>query len=321
VTFLRRCLRQPRTVLIRKIAFQIHLWIGLGIGLYVVLLSLTGSAVVFRREMDRAFAPDRPVRDPARQVLTVEELTAHARRQYPDHEIANVGIIQRRNPVIQIDFKRDGEIIEREFSAYTGEDLGDPFPASAEWLLWLVTLHDDLLLPEDQRGRWWNGVGSVLATLLCITGAIVWWPGIKSWRRGMSIKRNASWKRFNFDTHSALGFWFFAIILIWAFSGIYLSWPNEFMNVVNWFFGPQPEDFQDVRPVDTAVEWMVRLHFGRWRSHTLKAVWVIIGLIPAIMFVTGFVMWWQRVVKRPRRARVRQAQPVLTLQQEVRGVE
>jgi uncharacterized iron-regulated membrane protein len=93
------------------------------------------------------------------------------------------------------------------------------------------------------------------------------------------------------------------------------------MNVVNWFFGPQPEDFQDVRPVDTAVEWMVRLHFGRWRSHTLKAVWVIIGLIPAIMFVTGFVMWWQRVVKRPRRARVRQAQPVLTLQQEVRGVE
>ena len=89
MTFLTRCLRQPRKVLIRKIAFQIHLWIGLAIGLYVVVLSLTGSALVFRREMDRAFAPDRPVRDPARQVMSVEELTEAARRAYPDYTIAD----------------------------------------------------------------------------------------------------------------------------------------------------------------------------------------------------------------------------------------
>jgi PepSY-associated TM region len=175
MSFLTRCLRQPRKVLIRKIAFQIHLWIGIAIGLYIVVLSLTGSALVFRREMDRAFAPDRPVRDPARQVMSVEELTEAARRAYPDYTIATVGQIQRRTPVIQIDFTTPaGEPVEREFSAYTGEDLGDPFPASSEWLLWVVSLHDDLLIVRDQRGRFWNGVGSILATLLCITGAIVW---------------------------------------------------------------------------------------------------------------------------------------------------
>jgi uncharacterized iron-regulated membrane protein len=323
MTFLTRCLRQPRKVLIRKIAFQIHLWIGIAIGLYIVVLSLTGSALVFRREMDRAFAPDRPVRDPARQVMSVEELTEAGRRAYPDHTIATVGQIQRRTPVIQIDFTTPtGETVEREFSAYTGEDLGDPFPASSEWLLWVVSLHDDLLIVRDQRGRFWNGVGSILATLLCITGAIVWWPGISSWRRAISIKRKSSWKRFNFDTHSAFGFWFFSIIAIWAISGIYLSMPSAFMDVVNRFFGPQPEDIQSVRVIDRVMEWMVRLHFGRWRSHTLKVVWVILGLIPAIMFVTGFVMWWNRVVKKPRTARVRQRQPVLsTLQQEPQGVE
>jgi uncharacterized iron-regulated membrane protein len=323
MTFLTRCLRQPRTVLIRKIAFQIHLWIGLGIGLYVVMLSLTGSALVFRREMDRAFAPDRPVRDPALQLMTVEALTEAARRAYPDYAIASVGLIQRRSPVIQIDFTTpSGETIEREFSAYTGEDLGDPFPASSEWLLWLVSLHDDLLLTRDQSGRFWNGVGSILATLLCITGAIVWWPGIASWRRAISVKRKASWKRVNFDLHSALGFWFFAIIFIWALSGIYLSMPSASMDVVNFFFGPQPDQLQNVRVVDVAIEWMVRLHFGRWRSHTLKVVWVIIGLLPAAMFVTGFIMWWNRVVKKPRTARVRQRKPVLaTLQQEPQGVD
>jgi len=323
MTFVSRVLRQPKKVLIRKVAFQIHLWIGLGIGLYVVLLSLTGSALVFRREMDRAFAPDRPVRDPARQTLSVEALTAAAQRAYPDYTIETVGLIQRRAPVIQFDFRRksDSELIEREFNAYTGEDIGDPFPASSEWLLWVVTLHDDLLITENQRGRFWNGVGSILATLLCITGAIVWWPGIASWRRGISIKRKSSWKRFNFDTHSALGFWFFSIIAIWAVSGIYLSMPTPFMDVVNWFFGPQPDNIENVRVIDRVMEWMVRLHFGRWRSHTLKTVWVIMGLIPAIMFVTGSIMWWNRVVRKPRTAKVPQRQPVLAFQQEPQGVE
>jgi uncharacterized iron-regulated membrane protein len=322
MTFLARCLRRPRTVLLRKIAFQIHLWIGLAIGLYVVMLSLTGSALVFRREMDRAFAPDRPVRDPARQVLSVEALTTAAQRAYPDHTIAAVGQIQRRTPVIQIDFTRDGEVVEREFNAYTGEDLGDPFPASSEWLLWLVSLHDDLLLTRDQNGRFWNGVGSMFATLLCITGAIVWWPGVASWRRALSVKRTATWKRVNFDLHSALGFWFFSILFIWAISGIYLAMPTPFMQVVNSVFGPQPDELQNVRVIDTIIEWLVRLHFGRWRSHTLKVVWVIIGLLPAAMFVTGAIMWWNRVVKKPRAARVRERKPVLgSLQQEPQGVE
>jgi len=321
MSFLSRVLRQPKKLLIRKIAFQIHLWIGLGIGLYVVLLSLTGSALVFRREMDRAFAPDRPVRDASRQTLSVEELTEAARRAYPDWEVASVGLIQRRTPVIQFDFTRSGETIEREFNAYTGEDIGDPFPPSSEWLLWVVSLHDDLLVTRNQSGRFWNGIGSILATLLCITGAIVWWPGIASWKRALSVKRKSSWKRFNFDLHSALGFWFFSIIFIWALSGIYLAMPTPFMDVVNWFFGPQPEDIQNVRVIDTVVEWLARLHFGRWRSHTLKAVWVIIGLLPAAMFVTGAVMWWNRVVRMPRAARVREPKPVLTFQQEPQGVE
>ena len=321
MSFLSRVLRQPKKLLIRKIAFQIHLWIGLGIGLYVVLLSLTGSALVFRREMDRAFAPDRPVRDASRQTLSVEELTEAARRAYPDWEVASVGLIQRRTPVIQFDFTRSGETIEREFNAYTGEDIGDPFPPSSEWLLWVVSLHDDLLVTRNQSGRFWNGIGSILATLLCITGAIIWWPGIASWKRALSVKRKSSWKRFNFDLHSALGFWFFSIIFIWALSGIYLAMPTPFMDVVNWFFGPQPEDIQNVRVIDTVVEWLARLHFGRWRSHTLKAVWVIIGLLPAAMFVTGAVMWWNRVVRMPRAARVREPKPVLTFQQEPQGVE
>jgi uncharacterized iron-regulated membrane protein len=216
---------------------------------------------------------------------------------------------------VQISLQRDGETIERVFNAYTGQDLGDPFPMTSRALLWVVTLHDDLLMPAEQRGRFWNGVGSILTLLLCLTGAVVWWPGIARWRRGVSIRWRSRWPRFNFDLHSALGFWFFVLIALWAISGIYLSFPSPFMRVVDWFAGPPDQE----RAVDVALNWLVRLHFGRWRSHTLKAVWVVIGLIPTAMFVTGGVMWWNRVVRKPRTARVRQ--PVLNLQQEPQGVE
>ena len=32
----------------------------------------------------------------------------------------------------------------------------------------------------------------------------------------------------------------------------------------------------------------------------LKAVWALVGLMPAVMLVTGVIMWWNRVLrKRP----------------------
>ena len=319
MTFWQTWLRRPRTLLLRKVSFQIHLWLGLALSLYVVILSLTGSAIVFRRELDVAFGPGRPPIDRSKDVLLPEELAAIAQRHYPSFTIEHVGTIQRRTAVVQVEMRRGDESIERVFNAYTGEDLGDPFPWTSEALLWVVTLHDDLLMPARQQGRFWNGVGSILTTVLCVTGAIVWWPGIRHWRRGLSVKWGARWPRLNFDLHSAVGFWFFAMILLWSVTGIYLSFPSPFMAVVNSVFGPELDQLAASRPVDIAIEWMVRFHFGRWRSHTLKVVWVIIGLIPTLMFVTGFVMWWNRVVRKPRAARVRQ--PSLGFQREAQRVE
>ena len=252
MTFLTRCLRQPRKVLIRKIAFQIHLWIGLAIGLYVVVLSLTGSALVFRREMDRAFAPDRPVRDPARQVMSVEELTEAGRRAYPDYAIATVGQIQRRTPVIQIDFTTPaGETVEREFSAYTGEDLGDPFPrvvgvaAVGRQPARRPAGHPRPERTVLERHRQHSRDAAVhhrrdhlVARHRVVAARDI---GQAARRRG-SASTSISTARWASGSSS--------IIFIWALSGIYLSMPSAFMAVVNFFFGPQPDQLQNVRVVD-----------------------------------------------------------------------
>ncbi len=58
-----RWIRQPQTTWLRKATFQVHLWSGIAIGLYVLLVSVTGSVLVYRNELYRAATRDPIVRD------------------------------------------------------------------------------------------------------------------------------------------------------------------------------------------------------------------------------------------------------------------
>jgi uncharacterized iron-regulated membrane protein len=292
--FWNKWVRQPQTLWLRKATFQVHLWSGLALGIYVVVLSVTGSLLVYRNELNVLVQAPRPRFDAHAKRLTKDELTAAAQRAYPGYQITRVGDrISRRNPVIEIWIEGKGPRKERLFDPYTGKDLGDAVTQGELALIWLARLHDELLF--DRAGRYWNGALSAVMTLLVITGLVVWWPGIQRWRRSLLIKTSSGWKRFNWDLHSALGFWLFLFMLVWGISGIYLGIPEPFSNLVDAISDPKAE--LGDRPGDIVLLWLTWLHFGRWRSEWLKALWAIAGLVPAVMLVTGVIMWWQRVVR------------------------
>jgi hypothetical protein len=94
-----------------------------------------------------------------------------------------------------------------------------------------------------------------------------------------------------------MGAWLFLFILMWGVSGFYMGVPEPFTTLVDFISAPDPEMMGD-RPGDLALAWLSRLHFGRWQSESLKALWAVLGLAPAIMFVTGALMWWNRVVRK-----------------------
>jgi uncharacterized iron-regulated membrane protein len=291
-------LRQPQRVWLRRALFQIHLWTGLALGLYVVMLSITGSALVYRNELDRFFATPRPTFDPKATRLTSDQLRAIAEKLYPGYTITRVGDrITRRNPTIEVWLERGADKKERLFNPYTGADLGDSVTQGEYFVLWLARLHDELLF--DRTGKYWNGALSAVFTLTVFTGLVVWWPGVSRWKRSLGVKWSSGWKRFNWDLHSALGFWLFLFVLMWGISGFYLGVPEPFSNFVDSI--SDPDAILGERPGDIVLTWLTRLHFGRWRTMPwLKAVWALVGLMPAVMLVTGVIMWWNRVLrKRP----------------------
>jgi uncharacterized iron-regulated membrane protein len=307
MTYWQRWIRQPQTVWLRKATFQLHLWSGIGIGLYVLLVSVTGSVVVYSNELYRAATRDPIIAIESGARLTDEQLKRAATRVYPGYTV--LAIRRARNPdeAISISLKRGADLKNRLFNPYTGADLGDSAPLRIRLVSKLLKLHDDLL--AGTTGRSVNGVGAALVVVLALTGIVVWWPGIKTWRRSLTVHRNAGWQRFTWSLHGMIGFWSLGFILLFGVSGIYLGNPELFQDLAD-RIEPLTDANARTRTVDQFIYWLAYLHVGRINGigipcrgpglcdFTVKLIWAVFGLAPAAMFVTGAVMWWNRVVRK-----------------------
>jgi uncharacterized iron-regulated membrane protein len=319
MTSWQRWIWQPQTTWLRKTIFQLHLWSGIGVGLYILLASVTGSILVYSNELYRAATRDPIIVTHSGARLTDDQLKGAATHAYPGY---TVFIISReRDPAqaVSISLKAGTRLKNRLFNPYTGADLGDSVPLGIRLVSRLTELHDDLL--AGPTGRKVNGAGALLLIVLAFTGIVVWWPGIRTWRRGLTVHRNVGWRRFNLDLHSMIGFWSFGFLLVFGISGIYLGNPQPFQDLAD-RIEPATVANAGVRTVDQMIYWLAYLHFGRVNGigipcsgpglcdATTKFVWAAFGLAPAAMFVTGTVMWWNRVVRKKfRRNRPGAAKP------------
>jgi uncharacterized iron-regulated membrane protein len=297
-----RWIQQPQQIWLRRALFQVHLWSGIGIGLYVLMISLTGSVLVYTNELYVAATPKPIISTSSQPRLTDEQLKEAARQTYPGYQVVGLGRARNLDQAVDVSLQRGDEAKVRLFDPRTGKDLGESVPPGIRAVSKLLDLHDNLL--AGRTGRKVNGVAAIAVIVLTITGLVIWWPGIKTWRRSLTLHRGVGWKRVIWDLHSMLGFWTVGFILVFAISGVYLSIPQPFENLAE-RLAPLIGD------TDGAIYWLSILHFGRINGigfacsgpglcdHVTKAIWAIFGLAPAAMFATGAIMWWNRVL-RPR---------------------
>lgn len=300
--------RRPQNVWLRKAIFQVHLWTGISLGLYVFAISVTGSAIVFRNAIYKHFGATPRIVAISGPRLSRDNLKKAAERAYPGYHVSYLWPAKQPNQAVEIWLERNGRTKQRLFDPYSGRNLGSSVPLTLTVVAWLADLHFNLL--GGDTGKRINGYGAVLFTLLCLTGAVVWWPGLGNWRRSLAIHRGAGWKRFNWDLHSAVGFWTFLFSFMWGITGIYVVFPSPFQRVVGLFLTP---DLLHPRlsPDERFLRWFTRLHFGNFGpwDWPLKVIWVIVGLAPAVLFVTGVLMWWNRVLRPGMRKARRKMEP------------
>jgi uncharacterized iron-regulated membrane protein len=83
MSFVQRLLRQPQNVWLRRALFQVHLWTGIGVGIYLLVISVSGSALVFRTELHRKFTRPPVTVTPVGNLMTEDQLKEVAYRTYP----------------------------------------------------------------------------------------------------------------------------------------------------------------------------------------------------------------------------------------------
>lgn len=285
-----RWLRAPQTLPLRRFLFQVHLWLGMGVGLYVLLISVSGSAIVLRPQIARWFTPSE-VPAIVGTPLQGAELTARVTAVYDDARVIRISEPQREGRSTYVLLERDGREQSRYFDQYSGQDLGLTFPWQVATVEWLTRLHDDLLL--DRPGRRWNGVGGLLFLGMVASGLVLWWQGSGRWQDGLLIRRSSRRSVF-WQMHSALGFWSLLLLFIWGFTAVYFAWPEPFDRFIDFL----DDDLQDDTRPDGWLLWMIQMHFGRFRGLLwANVLWIVLGLLPAILYVSGFVLWYRRVLR------------------------
>ena len=225
---MRAFLYRPQSVFIRRALFQVHLWTGLVAGLYIFVVCLTGAALVFRIDMQRAAHPalftpgDGPSADPG---IVLEQV----RDAFPADEVSFVEAPSRVRPVYLAYLRRGKDFPAVLVDPASGRVLGEVPQHSA--IRALQELHFDLL--AGRTGRIANGIGAALLLLLSLTGVVIWWPGVPNWRRSLKVRWTRNWRRVSWDLHSATGFWTVVLIGMWAVTGIYFAFPAHFRDAVN----------------------------------------------------------------------------------------
>jgi len=212
----------------RRIFVRVHLWLGVLIGLYVVLVCVSGAALVFRIDMQRALYPrlftpgtGRPLADPVAVMNSVS-------RAYPEHKLSGVEAPTTLRPTYLAYVTRGAEfrtvLIDPVSTAVLGELPEHPAIRA------LQDLHYNLL--GGRTGRTINGVGAFGILILCATGLVIWWPGVRQWRRGFVIDFRRDTRRVIWELHRAVGVWSVAFIALSAVTGLAFVFPAGFRAAV-----------------------------------------------------------------------------------------
>ena len=294
MNFFQRWAQAPQTTFLRRALFQVHLWLGIGLGLYILLISISGSAILLKSPFYGWFEPkniDPPV---GVEQLSEDEQRERMEAVYADFQLGFTMYSMEADQATYIVLQKDGEYIPHYFNQYTGEDMGPARPWQIKSVEWVADWHDDLLLGRE-LGRRINGVGGALFVLMSMTGLLIWWQGKNRWWEGLIINPRGT-RPILWQLHSFCGFWALVLMLAWGVSGFQLGFPQQ-MNSILEFFGSEPA----IGPNRGGVMGFFRdVHFARPGSANAFArwSWIIASFLPTIMFISGVIVWWRRVVTR-----------------------
>ena len=218
-------LHRPQQVLARRLVFQLHVWTGLVTALYALFIGLTGAILVFRADLQQgaypAFFAHRP--DTA-ALASPETVIASLERRFPGYRFSGFDYPNDRRGTFLAYLAKDSELRTVFLDAERATVIGE-LPHDG-WIQRLQDLHFTFL--AGPPGYVFNGIGASCLLVMCLSGLIVWWPGLSRVGQAFVVHLDRGWRRIVWELHGAAAIWSVALLIVWAVSGIYFSFPVPF---------------------------------------------------------------------------------------------
>jgi uncharacterized iron-regulated membrane protein len=206
---------------IRQWIGKFHLWLGIGSGLIVFIIAITGCIYAFKVEIENLTQSYRFVEARNQAVLPPSELKAIAEQRLPMKKIHAVLYAGegKAAQVIFYNYEPDYYYYLIYLNPYTGEVLKVK-DQEQDFFQIVLDGHFYLWLPPEV-GQPVAASATLVFVVMMITGLILWWPSKKgAAKQRFTIRWSARWRRKNYDLHNVLGFYMTWIGIILALTGL-----------------------------------------------------------------------------------------------------
>ena len=218
---------------------NIHLYLGLASGLFIMIACFTGSILVFEQELQQALYPNRYFSRSVKEIqLPLSKVLDDLHTKRPDIKAASIKVFAdpKRNIEMSVtqegnaqrtdSKKAEGKKMTAFVDPYSGE-LVELYVYGESFFYTVMALHRWLL--ADDTGKLIMGISMLFFLAIMVTGVLIWWPKTKALlKQRTSIKWKAGWKRVSYDLHHAMGI--YSVMFLFIFTLTSLVWSFQWFN-------------------------------------------------------------------------------------------
>lgn len=199
---------------------KIHLWTGLSLGLFLVVLSLTGVILMYQSAILSTWHPELNTTGNTSDSLTADVLTLANHHSWDESDTHKITMIQvPQFPEFHYQIKSQSPHGQR-IDYIDPNTLSKVLSRSNEddFILWIFQLHSHLL--SGDSGEQMLGVLASLSVLLIVSGLWVWWPGRRRLKQHITVPRTKNSTAWLMWFHRTSGILIAPLLLIAVFTGL-----------------------------------------------------------------------------------------------------
>ncbi|MBX9847567.1 MAG: PepSY domain-containing protein [Xanthobacteraceae bacterium] len=217
------------TFRLRRVWLQIHLWLGIGLAVLLVPVSLSGAALVWHDHLDALTSPGRYAATAGEPLPPSQLVQRAAAVLEPGFQPVAVRMPESAGWPATVTARegRRGEGGRPRFlTVYLDPPSGRVLDVSEfrnSLIGFLHRFHENLTIPE-WSGRAIVGWSGVAMLILSLTGIYLWWPRNVGFLRGLRWARGPT---LPLNLHHLFGFWISLPLAAVSATGIYLGFPQQ----------------------------------------------------------------------------------------------